>query len=235
MYCIYDYATGNVHEFKTKEELILWWKKHNGVRNFDELNVTGADCHMTETEMFYDINSQAYVTTRTPLSPPVIKRYVILDEDGRHIDIRYWDDALWEVKKPCVSLKERYPELYSGKKRHRRRHKGAAFNHRDRRDYVSLDENDLPENFSIQNVIRSKPLSSITSWDCAEKRMTNKNTKPKCWKDQTKCNRQYARHKDRKKPSLEKLPEHNMSSSDNQLRLILQEVDHLDINGQIPA
>lgn len=194
MFNVFDYATGDVLTFKTQQSLIDWWKKTEGKKNFDELNITGNDLHPSEPIVYWDQDLCDYKEVRNK-QPGYIKRYTVTDNTGRSVDIRDWPDELWEHKKEPIDWAARFPRMYNGHKRRCRRTKGMSFNHHDLQNYASIDEDDLPDNVSLQAIKKRKPPTGWASWDCVDKRMKNKGTKPKSWKNQTKSTKQYNKHK----------------------------------------
>lgn len=192
MYYVYDFANGWSYPFETKEELALWWRERD--HNFNELNVTGNDIFVNH---WYKpiLVGEVYFYISTP--ERYLRRFQVLDDDGRSIDIRLWPKFVWEWQKP---YKSRYWG-WSGSKKHGHRHSGPALWRGTRRSASisasdwDLIEEALPCPVMDRTAIRKKVLD-IDPYDCIEKRCCC--SKSKSWKDQCKARKQWAKQKPQK-------------------------------------
>lgn len=139
-----------------------------------------------------------------------IRRFQVLDEDGRSIDIRNWSYAIWHpVKKKSTHW--HFP--CNGFRSHWHRVKAPSGYRRllAARSMV-LDEDDLSLLTPAQvNAILPQSKSEleryVTSYDWYDERVASSWKSSKCWKDQCKAPRQYARHKARENPVRKYVPE----------------------------
>ena len=85
-YYIVDLYWNNYTAYQTKEEVCQAWVKLCGGEEFWELNVTGKDTYTLVNE--YNGTVDTY-----------LRRYIVLDSDGRSIDIRDWVPFKFPPKK----------------------------------------------------------------------------------------------------------------------------------------
>lgn len=236
-YFIIDAATGkivSIHE--TQHEVIYQWihltlnqtaafrptmiegKRHLGdfyhkcyTRNFfsfDELNVTGKDKHWE------------YILTDSYGLQFVLKKYMVLDENNRHIDLRNWSTVIEAVCRnpdayaPASKYSDSYvfeAEFRNGPcddpratRNHCHRAKGlTGWNQKKREtefdiidEVAALDDEEFGNvNFANARIkTRSKDFDVFDDWCIAEKRLYSRLKRNTCWKD-SKTGKQWAKHK----------------------------------------
>lgn len=200
MFKVFDYLTGNTFSFDDQQTLVDWWKKTNGKLNFSELNVTGCDYHGPSLDAYVNPETQEWNFAPNKEIKPQIKRFVVIDNNGRKIDIRTWPAELWDYKQRQIHLWERYPWLYSGSKRPWHKTKGMSFNHKDLKNYTKIEADELPAGIEPAKIKKISPPTDWGSFYCIDKRQMNKAHKSRSWKDQSKAAKQYMRHKKKGDP-----------------------------------
>lgn len=189
MYFIFDYWIGAyIKSLETKEDVVRWFSKYDP--NYKNLNVTGND---------RSINPLNYDSEYFGFS---IRRFQVFDKKGCSIDPRIWDIAPFEKRTETLDW-----NLDTGKKRNRRRVKGASLCFRSQKALA-----EIPEDIEIQIVqdksaIRKKTCpSSNQVWENSERKYQRKFHRIECWKAQTKNPRQWGKQKPRfTKNALERL------------------------------
>ena len=98
MYFVNDLYNDTCAKAGSMTDIAYWWHRKVG-RDFFQLNVTGKDTHTAMEKdgswLHIQENGRSYVI---PTYKKVIylRRYQVLDEDGRSVDIRTWPKSVWE-------------------------------------------------------------------------------------------------------------------------------------------
>lgn len=241
MYFIIDlwHRTRTAHE--TKQDLAAAWlrltgpsyKSLNAKPRFDSLNVTGVDTYgVTEHTGKY---CEVTCDNETWLQPIYVRKhytrqYLITDEFGRHIDIRLWDASIWaQTAKP---VRHSYYLGYSGSKQHHHRARGAHGYHRIAQAMCDIPDEDIIEILTgaqLETIkIRNKSLCpGMKDYDFYERRGNNKYSSSKCWKDQTKAVRQFAKQKPGKGivfNKIQRMPGEQIEPGEDLVRRLSQEI-----------
>lgn len=181
-----DCITGEYKGFKSMKDLARFWLRKFD-KCFNQLNLTGKDI-LTETVF------KGMSLSRNGLPIPEIekrrtlRRYQVLDKDGRSVDIREWPDYVWE---PEHSKPLRF--IYTGHKNNRRRVTGPSLQYR----LLKAPEPDEEESILGKTSIRSKAVMDARDWWHYYDRASCRGYyKPRSWKDQTR-----SRHQWTKKPA----------------------------------
>lgn len=187
MFYIHDLYKDDWTEFKSAESLAAWWIKKMG-RDFSDLNITGNDCWRYSQWGVLDNHFHGHVTG--------LRRYQVLDEYSRSIDIREWSYSAWHPK----PISHKYFWGFSGKKPHEHRASGPSMHHATARqalNTVNLDdlfEEDLPIPEKDRTKLRRKAV--LSTWD-ADGYYEDVHWKhyacSKCWKDQHKSRKQWGK------------------------------------------
>lgn len=165
--------------FESKEALLAFWHKINGV-SWENLNVTGNDT-LVQSTVEDDFSAvQTVVYTR---------RYLVMDEYGRKLDPRDWNLPIRPLPDGPVVRR-----IYNrGSKNHRHRVSGPAL-------WRSAARADFDRAFEIGDSIEQAPglrkkalMSLYDKNDIYDRRRFRRPTRS--WKDATKAERQYMRHK----------------------------------------
>ena len=199
MFYLKDMSDGKLIGFETPQSLARHWTVKFGLNSFEELNVTGKDT----------INSVSYcgsTTTKDGLVLPIYKtvvclrRYQVLDDTGRSIDIRTWPENYFTSK-----TKRRYTYFFTGYKRHHRRSSGPSLQ-------MCLLRTSDPDMEGIMPVLnrtslRKKAIMSVDDWyDYYRHDAERGYYKPRSWKNQTKSRHQWSRKRS-KRPACLLFPE----------------------------
>lgn len=107
MYTVIDLVKNSSRSFASKLEVLYWWRDANPPRwrwnkkfgkplehKFDDLNITGKDTR-------YDNGLNG---------TQVLRRFIVLDENGYHCDIRNWTDEIKQVD--AIRTNDRWQRLY---------------------------------------------------------------------------------------------------------------------------
>lgn len=180
--------------FPCEAALARWWRSCFG-SDFSQLNVTGKDTLMVQTVTGHYWNKalQCYLPLRTFV--PVLRRYRVLDANGRSIDIRTWDPALFKPAKNTA----RTGWSTTGSKTHWHRRSGLSMLRRTLRaaqDDGCADE--LADTYRMPAKAQLACRIRTVPYRCDREDYYDRRTKPQrsqSWKDQTKSRRQYAKHK----------------------------------------
>ncbi len=196
MYFVNDLYNDTCAKAGSMTDIAYWWHRKVG-RDFFQLNVTGKDTHTAMEKdgswLHIQENGRSYVI---PTYKKVIylRRYQVLDEDGRSVDIRTWPKSVWEWTPT-------YPPCYwpCGFKSNYHRISGPSMGRGTYRASMNvLDESELLD--------EALPLPIR---DCSDVRFPFNGTddvwsyydghhchwRSKSWKDQTKARKQWAKHK----------------------------------------
>lgn len=170
MYYIHDLYTSCILACETKEELAYQWVCKNGLGSdmFDNLNITGKD---TRPALFEE--DAAYS-----------RRYQIFDDNQRSIDIRDWDEDVWQK---AINYKPKYkhkPYVIHGHKRNKHRIHGPSLHYRTMRASTEKNnEYDIP---------KPRNKSIIGNYRNFNER---KRHHSKSWKDQRKTRHQWQKQR----------------------------------------
>lgn len=197
MYTVVDIINQTHLSFAAKEDLLLWWKKTLGTQNYEELNVTGHDTRWV-TETCRTPGTTDIAAFMCPIAERALRlrRYQVLDEKGKSVDIRRWPDSAWSVE--MTSQESDYSG--TGGKRLVRMVNGPSLFRRtvgSQDQHIDLEELmdaglPLPNGMApnIRNSFRGfDPDSHVEGWHAKKYHAS------KAWKDQCKAPRQWARHK----------------------------------------
>lgn len=222
MYYLVDLKEQKTEVFKTKLDLLyyrfskpehgpLWYNPNETIprmMDFLELNMTGKDT-VTGMEKVPG-KFWFYQGTTFPCYEEVatLRRYMVTDEQGRSIDIRTWLPEIALVKsgkyRPTHKKANAKEPVYrrepcgQGRKQHSHRVGYPAMWHRALAE--TLNEEDLALDAEVRPTrdhsgIRKRGIKDETSFERAERRASRSWTCSKCWKDQSKAGRQWAKHK----------------------------------------
>jgi len=200
-YNVVDLNTGKILISGTCQEIAFWWRgkfrNRKGNISFEGLNVTGKDTvARKERDGFISIKvCGEYLTLPAFKTVYYLRSYQVLDKNGRSIDIRSWDKAVWAYVPPSRRLARGW---MSGGKTHHHRTSGPSMWHGTfSASMVSVDEAELLEDglpFPIRvNTGVRLPFNTNTVWDYYDEHRWHQ--KSKSWKDQTKARKQWAKHK----------------------------------------
>lgn len=178
MYYIHDLYENKITAYKTQSDLMRAWGRICGYKPhehneemFDELNVTGKDTY-----------TDAWIYESR------LRRYQVLDNDFRSIDIREWSKETWTriLDAPHITV----PYIgRNGHKQHTHRAHGPSFRRNDIRNFVAMNDEensmkcDRPE------------ITTGSAWYYYDKVHHRHYSCSKCWKDQCKARHQWQRHK----------------------------------------
>ena len=164
-----------------------WWTKRFSRKRdfFGELNITGKDYYGEHLDFF------GFYFHGTPLH---LRRYQVLDEMGRSIDIREWPQSVWQDK-PLIAIDcEIY---YSGKKRNSRRMSGPSMWRKSVREASKevwtaeeLGEENLPLPIMDRSAIRSRVVE-CKPYDYAERHFYGKYAPSRSWKKRSRAKAQW--------------------------------------------
>lgn len=195
MYYIIDLINNYTLKFSDQKAVCFWWIRTNGRNNFSDLNVTGHDT-VTRKEMCGSTwyAGLGYVPNYRHTS--YLRRYQVLDDQFRSIDIRRWPEEVWEMPKYGYS----WSIFSSGSKNHTHRVSGPSGHRRNLRDKANTEysRDEAKEIYVIRDKsdVRNKTvMRSGDAWDYYEYAHAKHWTSSKCWKDQFKNPKQYAKHK----------------------------------------
>lgn len=189
-YYLRDLYTGALQPFGSIYDLTRWWTKKLGRKEFYEFNVTGNDLHP-------DYDKGTLVLT--------LRRYQVLDENGRSVDIRKLPESIWDF--PNIAYSYWPANFMPGAKSRAHRMTGpklrrSGFRAITEPTYVTdelLDETTaamLPHidvnkiNFHDNMAI---PPFRDEAYYCKKER--NKYCGSGSWKDQSKARKSWGRHK----------------------------------------
>ena len=175
MYFVKNLLNGAVIPFQNQIEVLKWWQKN--VKYDDYLNITGKD-YIVRVDFEHDCKKIRY-----------LRPYMVLDANGRTVDIRLWNQTI-----PADPPYE-YSLCWSGHKRHGHRKNGPSMYHHDIAVNAGMTET------SAHYRDRTK---HIDTWDYIEDAHATNYTSSKCWKDQCRHPKQYMRHKKHIGPKLVK-------------------------------
>ena len=195
MYYIKDLRNDLTLTFPDQKAVCFWWTRTQGRNNFSDLNVTGHDT-VTRKEMcgttWYA--GLGYVPNYRHVS--YLRRYQVLDNDHRSIDIRNWPDDCWDMPKYGYG----WSIFANGSKNHVHRVSGPSGHRRTLRAKAKAESfrdevNEIPVVRDKSKVRAKTVMGSGDAWDYYEFAHAKHWTSSKCWKDQHKNPKQYAKHK----------------------------------------
>lgn len=209
MYFIIDLWNSTSSAYPTMLALAAAWLRLGSPRygalnpnpRFDILNVTGNDTYsvLERTGRWY----WSVCGEDRHLAPEYARRfytrqYLVTDETGRHIDIRLWPASIWE--QAAAPVRYSFWSFGSGSRPHAHREHGAHGYRRAAAAACSpLDEDAAILLTGAQQEavkIRNRSLCpGMNDYDFYERRAHNKWAGSKCWKDQSRASRQFAKHK----------------------------------------
>ena len=207
MYYLCDLYKGTSIAFQTQESLLYYWRERLGhdswyrnwlTRIIDELNVTGKDV-ITWPEFYRTSSGFQTVWHRA------IRRYQVLDDYDRSIDIRQWKAAIANVdsghyhlfrKKRRVTYSFRSGPVPYIRKRHGHRIGCESFYRSSLRALVDdpLEDLDVRPVIDHTSVRKSRRKLKFSGWDNAEAMAAGKYNR-RCWKNSCKVPHQWAKHK----------------------------------------
>ena len=222
MYYLVDLKENKTIPFNSKLDLLyycfsepehhpLWWAPDEIIprmMDFIELNVTGKDI----VTGFEKVPGKFwfYGGTAFPCYEKVatLRRYMVTDEQGRSIDIRTWLPEIALVKsgkyrpahKTAVSKEPAYRREPCGQGRKQHFHRVGCPAMWRCSLAEAMDGEDLALEADVRPMrdhsgIRKRGIKDETSYERAERRASRSWTCSKCWKDQSKAGRQWAKHK----------------------------------------
>lgn len=185
MYYLRDLLSETATPFPDAPSLARAWRARFGP-SFDELNVTGRD---TRAGMVTRIAGRPARVILERVEWP--RRFQVLDEDGRSVDIRAWPEAVFrdEPRHP-----RRWFDASAGRHRGNPHRRGPTLQlgaMREAADRTYLDECDARPTRDDSGVRRK---AALTPGEFAD-RCGARWKKSDSWKDQTRAPRQFARHK----------------------------------------
>lgn len=191
LYYICDLYAGKALSFQSRETLAAFWFKKFG-RRFEDLNVTGKD---TRVEYVSRPRPSALVPDKlVTVSAPelVTRRYQVLDEKGRSVDIRTWPEEIFREPKPAHA-----GYSLSGAKQYRGHWHGPTLQLRSMREFDVDDHMDDVEHVAVRDRSRLRRKAVLSPGDYEDHVCCVSARSKSCsWKDQTRARKQYARHKD---------------------------------------
>ena len=193
MYFVHDLYDDTCVKFGSMTDVAYWWRKKAG-RDFSQLNITGNDT-------FTSMERCGWLFTDIGVIPRYkkvchLRRYQVLDEDDRSVDIRTWPKSVWEWAPS-------YPPCYwpCGFKNNHHRTTGPSMwrgTYRasmDGLDEAELLEENLPLPIQDNTGVRLPFNGTDRVWDYYDSHYFH--WRSKSWKDQTKARKQWAKHKSR--------------------------------------
>lgn len=196
--------TASTMAFDDQDSLLLFYFRKCGNPG-RTLNITGNDTYAYTLPDWRKLPDGSMIAV--PRTELATRRFLVTDGDGRHIDIREWGDP-----KPAKHMPRRYAR--PGKKQHRHRACGPSFRHRtvqgSVRELHKLDDGTFMQVPAVRNKTVIDPGDV---WDAYERRYFRR--PGRCWKDQCKATKQYARH----------VPKHKKSASEVRKRTSNQRKD----------
>lgn len=121
----------------------------------------------------------------------------VIDETGRIIDIRTWPEMYETLKPETKSNPVSY--LSCGAKYHEHRTTGPAMLHKSlKQSFCTYDLTDDEDGVLPESVFIKQPrvrFGNHMNFEKADRRWLNKHNGSKSWKDQSKAERQYCKHK----------------------------------------
>lgn len=219
MYYIMDLIENKFYGFDTKQQLLYRWRQmtsnpsyfraRNLKLSFEQLNVTGVDT----TSRLEEIPGK-YFTTRFGIHPchewvQRLRRYQVVDDAGRSIDIRAWKEELRQVEgtdknlwntpnRPVNAPKFRQGPCGQGRKNRNHFIAGPAM-WKASMSAQSMDE-PLDEDAGLRPIldhtkVRTRGINEYTNAYRSQYKISGRWGGSKSWKDQSKAGRQWARHK----------------------------------------
>lgn len=216
MYYIIDLQNNVSYPCRDKLDVLERWQRvtrgsysiyltHSVPLDFSQLNVTGKDCCPVDecVGKYWDSKNELFWNSYVRVMR--LKRFQVVDSDGRSIDIRAWKPEIALANAghyPAKPSKEHIPVFRRepagwGRKVHGHRKGGCAMWRASMRELFCGNDDELAE---FQPVIdrsksRNRGFSSGAGWDAVERRHNAGWASSKCWKDQSKSGRQWAKHK----------------------------------------
>lgn len=214
MYYIIDLATDARYACGTKIDVI--WRyarlaeyspfRHvvSPAMHFDNLNVTGRDTRIERVRAGYRYVDDIPIPVYT--ESVWLRRYQVVDDAGRSIDIRAWKAEIAAIEAgdyyPHVKRHEHVPifrrePCVSGRKQRSHRIGLPAMWKASLQDTLDNENDDLAEYVAIRDHTkpRNRGISIGDGWDVYGRRLYAISHTSKCWKDQSKSGRQWAKHK----------------------------------------
>lgn len=212
MFILLDLYTGAIRRAESKIRLAeLWLEATCSLNAYTRCQMDFDSCD--KTWLFQQLNitgNDTYPIINHDNSPDVAtRRYMVLDADGRHIDIREWPRQVWldATARPKYSASV----WSSGKKSHAHRTHGAAMFRGTMKQKQSesdileiledegLDAMEKPGFAPVLNHIKIRKKNglarSMLTGDFYARKANRKYAGDKSWKRQSKSPRQYAKHK----------------------------------------
>ena len=182
-----DWPT-NPMVFDTKSDLLDFWKRKIG--DFRELNVTGKD-NKIENEYTTTTSCVPGLLGYTTIEHRVLKRYLVIDESGRHMDIREWENT--PIRTGSTHTCAVVP--FIGEKYHLHRTDGPSMYRRTRRANTDdrFEELENGEMVAVPGIRSKTVIRADDVWEHYGR--PTKGVCSKSWKDQTKADRQYRQRK----------------------------------------
>lgn len=180
-YSIIDIKGGTCLSMPSMAAVCAWWNTKFKVSLLSELG----------SEWFF---RELNITGKDIKANGELRQFQIRDEFGRPVDIRTWSDQTWETNQPAFDWGS-FPHFG---KRHLHRVGGPKMRLQTLRTLINgVDLGDVE-----QAIVLDKSRPTRKSKDCScrwtsdTRRYWNRaHVSPsRCWKDQTKAKRQYARH-----------------------------------------
>lgn len=168
-YVLYDVILQRGYPFSSRSELITWWLRNYGY-DFSDFAMNPNDTYAPDVGF--------------PVEP-VRRRYMVYDQMGRVVDIRTWDMA------HILAPKSRSQRVYTGKRDHEHRLSGPAMRRNQMRRQTET------ERFCPVTGYPIPPVRNTADWDLSSyyaKKFMSKYSGSRCWKDQAKSGRQFAKH-----------------------------------------
>ena len=191
MYYVRDLYDDTRIKFGSMNDVAYWWRRKVG-QDFSQVNITGKDtCTVME--------KNGWLRTEIGVIPTYkrvryLRRYQVLDEDGRSVDIRTWPKSVWEWAPS-------HPACYwpcGFKDNHHRTTGPSMWRSPYRASMDGLDEGELlseglPLPIRDNSGVRLPFDGTDSVWDYYDSHYFH--WRSKSWKDQTKARKQWAKHK----------------------------------------
>lgn len=212
MYYIIDLATNARYACDTKLDVIWRYAVLCDCRmryaaaltlSFDNLNITGHDIRMVRVPVgCQEIDGDFYTVYERQ---PYLRRYQVVDDADRSVDIRAWNDEIDAFRAGERSARKydthepvfRREPCGQGRKQRSHRIGLPAMWKTSLQDTLNNENDDLAEYVAIRNHTkpRNRGISIGDGWDVYDRRLCGIWHSSKCWKDQSKSGRQWAKHK----------------------------------------
>lgn len=180
----------NPMQLDDKAALMDFWARRVASSGFEMLNVTGKDVYIHTAYIRDTIPGPRGNFGVTAVEERRLKPYLVVDDEGRHVDIRDWGMKPERICHDCPGSRA-YDSVMMGSKQHRHRMNGPSMRRRTLRIHSEERCAELDETLIRVPGVRKKVLAGC--WDEMEFYRNRKSSRS--WKDQCKAANQFAKRK----------------------------------------